>query len=397
MPNVITPSSVGRTRGVNPQRDFTALTHRPLRALEDGFPADVESALDEITDYACNLVKSEISAYVQVPEEAVRAVACAGVRLACAALREDRPPTRAELRIMARIGAHPARSGMPFHTLLHIVKLIVGFAIEVSEKRVANGAEPLVPDVTRLWMWTIEVLEAAGEEHRRIETDLSGKARDRRAGFLRALFAGEISESGLAAQASEFGLDVNSRYLAFRAPLPNARARWRIEGALKGIGLAEVHNGELMGVLTQPPRACADLIAVGEQVPLKSASLSFSQASTALRVANGFGMRGVVAITDVPVHVAVLESSVSDTIVQRCFGGVPARQRALFIETLTAYLDHDQRVPEAADALHLHQNTLRYRLRQFEKATGLSLERLADTMTVWWALQYLRLVDSDVK
>ncbi len=43
----------------------------------------------------------------------------------------------------------------------------------------------------------------------------------------------------------------------------------------------------------------------------------------------------------------------------------------------------------AADALFVHRNTLRYRLRTYAESAGLNLDRPEDAFTVWWALRRL--------
>jgi DNA-binding PucR family transcriptional regulator len=45
----------------------------------------------------------------------------------------------------------------------------------------------------------------------------------------------------------------------------------------------------------------------------------------------------------------------------------------LLASSVRAWLDHDRNVALAAKAMTLHPNTLRYRLRRVEEATGLSL------------------------
>jgi purine catabolism regulator len=53
---------------------------------------------------------------------------------------------------------------------------------------------------------------------------------------------------------------------------------------------------------------------------------------------------------------------------------------ALLRETLTAYLRCSGSVAGAADALHVHRNTVRYRLRRVEQLTGLDLGRPEDRL-----------------
>ena len=57
------------------------------------------------------------------------------------------------------------------------------------------------------------------------------------------------------------------------------------------------------------------------------------------------------------------------------------------LPTIRTWLEHDRETHKAAQALHIHPNTLLYRVRRFEQITGRSLastEALAET---WLALR----------
>jgi purine catabolism regulator len=57
------------------------------------------------------------------------------------------------------------------------------------------------------------------------------------------------------------------------------------------------------------------------------------------------------------------------------------------LPTIRTWLEHDRQTDRAAQALHIHPNTLLYRVRRFEQITGRSLgstETLAET---WLALR----------
>jgi purine catabolism regulator len=55
----------------------------------------------------------------------------------------------------------------------------------------------------------------------------------------------------------------------------------------------------------------------------------------------------------------------------------PVRENEILYETLLAYLEHDLDVGRTARALHLHPNSLRYRLAQIEQRLGTSLRSAA--------------------
>jgi purine catabolism regulator len=53
-------------------------------------------------------------------------------------------------------------------------------------------------------------------------------------------------------------------------------------------------------------------------------------------------------------------------------------------------MERDRRAEEAARTLHVHSNTLAYRLRRFGSLTGRDLTASADFAEVWLALRAAR-------
>jgi DNA-binding PucR family transcriptional regulator len=56
-----------------------------------------------------------------------------------------------------------------------------------------------------------------------------------------------------------------------------------------------------------------------------------------------------------------------------------------------AFIANGLNIKATAEALDVHQNTVRYRLSRFEELTGSCLERPLTAFEVWWALQRARL------
>ncbi|NGN63557.1 PucR family transcriptional regulator [Streptomyces sp. A7024] len=63
------------------------------------------------------------------------------------------------------------------------------------------------------------------------------------------------------------------------------------------------------------------------------------------------------------------------------------RHRAELVETLEAFLDSDGSWTRCASRLHLHVNTLRYRIGRIEQLTGRDLSRLEDKLDFFLALR----------
>jgi DNA-binding PucR family transcriptional regulator len=105
------------------------------------------------------------------------------------------------------------------------------------------------------------------------------------------------------------------------------------------------------------------------------------------------GRLHVVAGAEVTSHVALLATVPDD--VRRAFAarvldpvlGYDARTGAGLMETLEAFLDCAGSWSRTAEALHLHVNTVRYRIGRVEEVTGRNLAHFPDRVDVYLALR----------
>ncbi|MDT8861454.1 helix-turn-helix domain-containing protein [Alkalihalobacillus sp. MEB130] len=63
------------------------------------------------------------------------------------------------------------------------------------------------------------------------------------------------------------------------------------------------------------------------------------------------------------------------------------------LETLEVYLNHQLSVKEAAKSLHIHINTLHYRLKRIQDLSGCHLKETKELVTLFLALWYYRTLD----
>jgi hypothetical protein len=122
-------------------------------------------------------------------------------------------------------------------------------------------------------------------------------------------------------------------------------------------------------------------LAVGLTVALADAVDSLRWARRALDLA-GTGALPAGRLIDCAEHLSTLwltaDRALFEQLAQRQFAaldGLTPKQRNRLIETLGAWLDTRGSAAEIADRLHVHPQTVRYRMRQMEKAFG---EALAD-------------------
>ena len=107
------------------------------------------------------------------------------------------------------------------------------------------------------------------------------------------------------------------------------------------------------------------------------------------------GALEVVTGAEVTSHVALLATVPDD--VRRAFAArvlepvlaYDRRNDAGLVDTLAAFLDCSGSWSRAAEALHLHVNTVRYRIGRIEELTGRDLARFSDRVDVFLALRSL--------
>lgn len=68
----------------------------------------------------------------------------------------------------------------------------------------------------------------------------------------------------------------------------------------------------------------------------------------------------------------------------------PIREESVLIDTLTSWFDHDMSIQRTAATLHIHKNTLYYRLEQIEKRTHLSIHAIDDIILLYMGLRFLQ-------
>lgn len=365
----------------------------------------LSAELDVVVEDAATLVYSEIPAFRRIRLDEVRlglaAIGLAGV----AAVRDSRAITADELGAMAELGTRLAERGIPLEAMVRAFRLLARVALD---KAVAHGAqlgvglEELYGGMRQLWDWVDDAMVASAAGHRQHELARDRLDREARVNLMTLLLAGSIARPDLDAAAERLGLDPERSYQVVQVLPADQASRTRVEHALRATGtegthaLIETLGDTLVAVLAQTPQlGTVDIAGVGRAYPLSAVHQSFVEASRALQVATAFGLTGAVCLSDVPVQAAILaDDDLSTMVVNRCFAAIPETrgQREILRETLAALLDHDMRFDAAAAAMHVHTNTLRYRVQRFEQISGMSLDRTEDLVAVWWAVQRLRMI-----
>jgi purine catabolism regulator len=124
-----------------------------------------------------------------------------------------------------------------------------------------------------------------------------------------------------------------------------------------------------------------------------------SQAEQALTLGRYlFGARSVMRYDDLPVYRLLFDMRASEDLQQFYEVTLGAlveydrRHNAALLQTLEGYFAAHGNLSQAAESLHIHRNTLVYRLRRISEIGGLDMERSEDTLALQVALKAYRVL-----
>lgn len=330
-----------------------------------------------VVEAAVQAARARSPLVAALPEAEVRRHVRALVEAALAALRAE-DAEAVDLRAAESLGAARARQGVPVAALLDGFQagrsLIVRMVVDGGRER-GVPAEELLEAVTRIDAIATALEHRMVHAHRVAELELAGTARDIQVERLRRLLHGERTD------------DRPRRVVVTDVGDP-AEAR-RLEPALGGpSGLVGLVDGRLAALVSAPPSVPGLRGVVSPLVPPERIPAMYRLCSRALRP----GEPGLRPLTELALRTALsAEPELGALLAGELLAGLdPAdpfhRELA---GTALAFLDHACRIEPAAAALHVHPNTVKYRLRRLREITGRGLDRLSaeEAAHRWWALR----------
>lgn len=299
------------------------------------------------------------------------------------------------------VGRARAAAGIPLTAVMSGFR-IGGHTIwnALSEVALTQHASPavLVRAATDMWIVLDTYTQAMSEGYRDEMTDQMLGAEERRSALVQALLAGRLDAETSAWDVAEtLRLPSTGPYVVVAATVSSAgeAALPSVERRLRDAGIASAwrleHDAQV-GVAGLPRAVrgrkdpVARLLAVLEagasgEVGVSPPYERLSETPEALRLAR-IARRGstidrpVVPFDSDPLAIAaVAEPDVMRRLASRSLAGLDAlspRDRRLLLETFGAWLDNGS-ADVTAEALYVHPNTVRHRLRRIESLTERSL------------------------
>ncbi|MEU4447526.1 helix-turn-helix domain-containing protein [Actinosynnema sp. NPDC050801] len=312
-------------------------------------------------------------------------------------------PAARDFEAAESLGADRAAQGISIDGLLRGVQAGRTLAMRIA---IARSRDAGVPDEALLeGMIDLDRYTGALERHvingyHTAELALSRTNRDADTHLLRRLL---LHGDGAPPQPEELrraGLSSDEPYhclVSDVAQPDQARAleqRLRRHGGVYGLV-----EGRLTGLSARPPTP-ADLAPDVLLVAAPATGLALMRdvhplCVAALRIAGRAGTRGLRDLTDLSGEVALAAQPVLADLLRGTLAGLDHDDdfHRELVGTALVYLDHGQRLGHAAAALHVHPNTVRYRLDRLAEVTGTPWDDNADAPTVlgtlrhWWALR----------
>jgi hypothetical protein len=359
--------------------------------------------IEQVTQRMVAAFRASISGYRRLPEVLVEGnivdVVEHNLEVFRATTLAGREPADVELeafRISARLRA---AEGMPLEDLLHAYRLggrlawksVVELALPGERDGLLVGAEIVMRYIDIV---SATVAQAYLDARQHVVSE-----EERR---LRALLAALCEEDGplraeTAGLASRLGLPVTERYRPFALTVPGEGPihHGQLAAQLRAQGILALTEGDrIVGLLAEGQElqvAPGMLVAVETLAPRGELSSVVERVRLVIDVARRMGHSGQVSVDDIAIEMLLAGNpQTSQLLADRVLG--PLRggggRRAELEPTLRAFLQAKTDRRSAAAALHIHTNTLDYRLRRVQELTELRLSDPHDMALVVLALGY---------
>lgn len=312
-------------------------------------------------------------------------------------------------------GAARATQGVPYAAVLHAFRIGGRFVWELMVERADEAVrDRLLPAAADIWTVSDQLAAQVTDGYRQAFADLARRDEQRRSALLGTLLDDVPADDLLGEAASLLGLPAQGAFVVAvaqgvapgRAPLPDVEERlarrdvvsvWRLEADHQE-GLVSLRPGYGVDRLVEELRSLTE-----SRVGLSPVFERLDAAQTARREARVACVAATPGGHDVVRHeehpTAMLLAAAPEaaysfaTTVLGDLLDLGAEDRDPLVQTARTWLAEGGSTSAAAEVLHLHRNTVRYRLRRIEQLTGRDLGHPVDATELHLALEAARISD----
>jgi hypothetical protein len=352
--------------------------------------------------------REEIDSYHRLPDEVAHGpitdISRDNLELFLATLAEGRSLTDEELLPFRESARQRAIEGLRLEDLLHAYRLggRLGWDALV-EAATPDEQSALLPSVGALMSYIDRVSDAVTETFHDERRHLMSEE-DRQ---LHNLFDGLLTGVGIEPEVREvaerIGFPLVDRYRPFALRLESdarSHACAQLATSLRQQGRLALADGDrVIGLAAADTGVPAidgpGTLAIGEPARPGALTVGLEDARALLDLADLLGLAGRLNVSDhLPELLLARSPQLGAALARRALGPLDdyaARRSADLPETLEVFMEAELDRRAAADRLHVHPNTLDYRLRRIEELTGLSLSSPNDIALLALALKHRRL------
>ena len=381
----------------------------PLLSVED-----VVRHRDAVLDRMLTRMVAEIPHYATLDRsglDSVRTITAAYVEGCLQAAQERRGPSPSELSRMAESARLRARQGWPLSALLHGYRVAVGAWWDIVRSEIEQQPRDLtaVVELAAALLRYSDEAQSVVAESWSDEAELLAADEDRRHHrLMQSLMSGPRADAS--GPAERAGVELAGSYAVVLILDPgNSRAHPRIAKALRALHLqpqvlAAPRPHDVLALWPQSATVRIEIeraiecmpggsrlaVAVADPEVTHGYAAALDEAAQVLAV-TGRRRPGVHRLDDVPLQALVRQAGGRIT---EIVGGLldPVREEdelraSDLLTTLRAYVDADASTRQAAAALHVHPNTVSYRLERVRALTGHDPRSLRDAVLLVAALE----------
>jgi hypothetical protein len=354
--------------------------------------ADLEAVLGIVGE----AIRESVPTYAHMPDEALLASTRQNVAALIGVVKDRRMLTPEEVATFQRTVEQRARQGIALEEYLQAVAVAESACWDELWR---HATEPVAPEMMVV-AYTFRmaalktVTRATATAHRRIELLTAREEYERRAAALRALLRGGLNRDEVRDGCSRLGLDPARVYFVVRARPQDGLDSDHVQRLLAGERNHAPHavfvlwDEDVVGLVAQVPRAHDSLVAgIAGPSAVDDLADAYDQALMACETALSLGLRGVFTREDLGLRAAVHQlPSTGQTLRQKYVSPLQSSGQ-LGLELLTTvktFLESGSRREAAASQLHVHVNTVGYRLGRFAELTGADVSDFNTVAELWW-------------
>jgi hypothetical protein len=314
-------------------------------------------------------------------------------------------------------GRRRAEQGVPLAVILHAYRIAGKFlwaAILAEAEESSSSPTALLEAASDLWFIIDELSGEVTSSYRDTVDERARRDQQTRSAMLDVLLRGDVGDTSLFWESTDaLRLPRKGTFVVAVAQTPDAGVESipKAEDVLRHRGVQSVWRVEVdvhVGVLVLTPRVrierlCALLTElanapVGLSQPydnLDQTPAALRQARLAYRAAVP-SRRGLVRYEQAPVAVLLAgapeaAAMVADAVLGPVLALPPAECESI-LTTLGVWLAEEGATSEAAAKMHMHRNTVRYRLRRLEELTGRNLAQPTGLAELYLALEATKIL-----